>query len=420
MARFLFTATTSDGHVYPILPIVSKMIERGHEVVFITGRAYQKKIEATGAQFYPFPQEIDSSLGSMEDFDPVYTQLTGIVQTRYMLKHLFLDACEAERQVIESVQQQFQADVLVSDVGVYAPFFISEMGGPPSAVISAVPLALPSRDTAPFGLGIKPGTNWLAKLRIRMLNFIGHRILLRDVTQYANKIRREWGLGPLNGPFLRSMFELPNKIISLTSPVFEYPRSDLPESVHFVGPIFPISNTGFELPQWWDDLKDSNPVILVNQGTIAIDLDDLVVPTIKGFKDRSALIIAVPVGRDQMSEPADYVRAEPFIPFDLLMPHVDVMVTNGGYGGTQMALAHGIPLVVAGETEDKMEVAARVEWTGAGINLHKKRPAPEEVRKAVNEVLTNPRYRENAERIQADFTKYKGLMQSCEVLESLL
>jgi UDP:flavonoid glycosyltransferase YjiC (YdhE family) len=36
------------------------------------------------------------------------------------------------------------------------------------------------------------------------------------------------------------------------------------------------------------------------------------------------------------------------------------MVTNGGYGGVQMALAHAVPLVVAGAKEDKPEVAGRV------------------------------------------------------------
>jgi MGT family glycosyltransferase len=420
MARFLFTTATVDGHVNPVLPILRKMVEGGHEVVFITGRGYRQKIEAAGAQFYPFPPEIDSSLGPIQDFDPQYTQLKGIAQTKHMLKHIFLDACEAERQIIESVLQQFPADLLVSDIAVFAPYFMSEMGGPPSVVVSFVPLALPSRDTAPFGLGILPGNNWFTKLRNRVLNFIGHRILLRDVTQYANKIRREWRLGPLNGPFLRSMFELPDMVICLTTPEFEYPRSDLPENVYFVGPIFPISSTDFEPPQWWDDLSRSDPVILVNQGTVAIDLDDLVAPTIKAFKDQPALIVAVPVEKDQMGELPDNIRAEPFIPFDQLLPHVDVMVTNGGYGGTQMALAQGIPLVVAGETEDKMEVAARVEWAGAGVNLHKQRPTPEEVRRAVSEVLTNPRYRENAKRIQADFAKYDALTRTCELLESMV
>ncbi|THJ75414.1 glycosyltransferase family 1 protein [Candidatus Frankia alpina] len=31
-----------------------------------------------------------------------------------------------------------------------------------------------------------------------------------------------------------------------------------------------------------------------------------------------------------------------------LMPHVDVFLTNGGYGGTQLVLSHGVPIVGAG------------------------------------------------------------------------
>jgi len=35
----------------------------------------------------------------------------------------------------------------------------------------------------------------------------------------------------------------------------------------------------------------------------------------------------------------------------------------------QYALSHGVPLVVAGETSDKAEVAARVDHTGVGVDL---------------------------------------------------
>ena len=88
------------------------------------------------------------------------------------------------------------------------------------------------------------------------------------------------------------------------------------------------------------------------------------------------------------------VRLERFIPHDVLLPHVDAMVTNGGYGGVQQALAHGVPLVVAGDSEDKPEVAARVQWSGAGVNLHTGRPSPAMVARGVRRVLTRPSYRD--------------------------
>ncbi len=96
------------------------------------------------------------------------------------------------------------------------------------------------------------------------------------------------------------------------------------------------------------------------------------------------------------------MRLERFVPHDLLLPHVDVMVTNGGYGGVQQALAHGVPLVVAGDSEDKPEVAARVQWSGTGINLHTGRPSPAMVARAVRRVLVRRTYRRRALALQAE------------------
>lgn len=420
MARLIFTTGTGAGHVYPVLPIAATLLERGHEIVWVTGRAYKTKVESTGSIFHPFPESIDSSLVGIYEFFPEYAKLRGITQTRYMLKHLFLDACIEEMKTIDHILQTFPADVIVSDVAIFAPYFKSELGGPPSVLISFVPLAIPSRDTAPYGLGLLPGTNWLSSIRNQILNFIAHRILLRDVTQHANNIRNHFGLPPLDKPFLRAMFEIPEMVISLTTQSFEYPRSDLPNNVHFVGPTFPEFKDDFQLPDWWEDLNKPLPVILVNQGTEATNLEDLILPTIEGLKDQPVLIIAIPVQEHQLVDVPDNVHAATFIPFDQLLPHVDIMVTNGGYGGTQLALAHGIPLVVAGETEDKMEVAARVEWAGAGINLHKQNPSAKEIRTAVGEILSNQNYQQNAKRIQLDYVNHDAPKEASELLESII
>jgi len=95
------------------------------------------------------------------------------------------------------------------------------------------------------------------------------------------------------------------------------------------------------------------------------------------------------------------VRVAEYLPYDRLLPLTDVVVTNGGYGGVQQSLAHGIPLVVAGQTEDKVEVCARVGWSGAGVNLRTSTASPRQVGDAVTRVLTDPSFRANAERIGA-------------------
>ena len=420
MARFLIMTDMAVGHVMPTMPIAKKLVERGHEVVWITGRKYKEKVESTGARFHPLPKEID--LGEMEyyDFYPEVKELKGLAQIKWYVKHVDLDPCARKIETINTILTDFPADVFVGDQEAFALGFAGEMiEGQVGATISLLPLSLPSRDTAPFGLGLLPGRNLITKTRNRLLNFLTYRVLLRDVTRYANNIRRELWLEPLNGHFMSAMWQIPSLVMHISTPAFEYTRSDQPEHFHFIGPILPEPDDRFQLPLWWSDLNGSEPVVLVNQGTIAMNLDDLIVPTIKGLKDQQMLVVAVPAKQGELGELPANVRAEPFIPFGHLLPHVNVMVTNGGYGGTQMALAHGIPLVVAGETEDKMEVAARVEWAGAGINLRKQRPSPEKVRDAVKEVLVNPVYRENARRIQSDFAKYDAPTRAAELLEAL-
>lgn len=107
----------------------------------------------------------------------------------------------------------------------------------------------------------------------------------------------------------------------------------------------------------------------------------------------------------------DNAKLEMFIPHHELLPYVDVMVTNAGYGGVQMAIYYGVPLVTAGKSEDKPEVSARVEWSGVGINLKTDRPTEEQLLHAVRKVLNQPSYKKNVSRLSDEF-------QSCDALQN--
>jgi len=95
------------------------------------------------------------------------------------------------------------------------------------------------------------------------------------------------------------------------------------------------------------------------------------------------------------------------------------MVTNGGYGAVQKALSRGVPLVVAGVTEDKPEVAARVAWCGAGVNLRTGTPTAAAVATAVRAVLAADRYRVAARRLQRSYAAVDTDARVVELLENL-
>lgn len=146
-------------------------------------------------------------------------------------------------------------------------------------------------------------------------------------------------------------------------------------------------------------------------------------PTLRALETEDVLVIATTGGAaiDTLKLPSlpANVRLEPFIPHAHLLPHVDVMVTNGGYNGVQMALANGVPLVVAGQTEEKPEIAARVEWAKVGINLRTKSPNPEQVRNAVKTLLTNSSYRTRIKYFQTEMNQYDAPAIAATLLEQL-
>ena len=118
-------------------------------------------------------------------------------------------------------------------------------------------------------------------------------------------------------------------------------------------------------------------MVHVSQGTVANDdLEELVLPTMRALADHHVLVVVSTGGApvDALGPLPPNVRAAEFLPYGELMPKVRVFVTNGGYGGLHFALGHGVPIVVAGDTEDKMETTRRVEWSGVGINLRTGRP----------------------------------------------
>jgi UDP:flavonoid glycosyltransferase YjiC (YdhE family) len=101
------------------------------------------------------------------------------------------------------------------------------------------------------------------------------------------------------------------------------------------------------------------------------------------------------------------------------MPHVRAFVTNGGYGGLHYALAHGVPLVVVGATEEKPELVARTNWSGVGVGLRRQRARPRELRRAIAQVLDRPEYAARAALLQAEMARYGGATAAVELLEQL-
>jgi MGT family glycosyltransferase len=422
MARFLFVTTPVTGHVSPLLPVAKKLVECGHEVRWYTSVRFQQTIQAVGATFIPYRDARDMDFHRADELYPERAQLKGIAQFKWDMR-LTIDIAAEQVEDLSRILAEFAADIIVGDSIAISALFIAEKMNLPLALVNVINLFAISKDTAADGFALAPSSTALGRVRNHFLNWLVFRFILRDINEYLTQTRAKLDLSAIRETFFESLILRSDLFLQPTVPAFEYPRSDLPGHVHFIGALLPDGPTEFTKPGWWDDLKSDRPVVLVTQGTIATDFDDLLIPAIRGLADENVLVVATtgnkPIDHISLDSPPSNLHLEPFVPFSQLMPHVDVMVTNGGYGGTHFALAHGVPLVAAGKTEDKAEICARVAWSGVGINLKTNKPTPEQIRGAVRTVLANPQYKDKVQAMQAEFARHDAPVQAAELLEKL-
>ncbi len=423
MARFLMATLPITGHVYPGIPIARALVAKGHEVWWYTGKKFRAKVEAVGARFAPMKDAYDFDDLRIDECFPDRTKHEALAQFKFDLRNVFIDSGPGQLSDLEAILKECPADVMVNDMAFVGVPLLSERRSIPYATYGVSALTIGSRDTAPFGLGILPNDSGLGRMRNATITWAVDHLVFGGITSHYNGMRAKLGFPRYpNGNFLNSSLG-PYLYLQPTVPAFEYPRSDLPPQVHFLGPFLPETSPDFTPPAWWSEFESKKRVVYVTQGTAATNSNLLIVPTIKALTDEDVLLVVTTGGKPANTVKLDplpaNVRIEAFIPHAHLMPHVDVMVTNGGYGGVHHALSFGIPIVAAGTTEDKPEISNRVSWAGAGLNLRATSPKPEQIKAAVRTLFEDSKYREGARRLQAEIGRYDAPNRAADLLTNL-
>ena len=413
MAKFLISTQPIAGHVNPFLSTAAKLVERGHAVCWHTGSEVREKVEATGARFVPMVQAHNILHSTLEA-----QQKDGLAAANSAMINLFVAPMLGQLQDYQEILSDFPADALLVDMCSLGAVLLHEKGGPVWASVGINPFR--TAESPLYGSGQMPAVSSIGRMRNRILNKISE-LMLTEVTKTFNHQRVQIDLPP--APKRQTVFDYlvsPYLHLQGTTQAFEFPYRELPPQVHFVGPMLPPMPADFAPPSWWPDLTSGRSVVHVTQGTVATDINELVLPTIQALADEDVLIVVTTPEPEMLGRLPSNVRIERMIPHSLLLPHVDVMVTNGGYNGVKVALAYGVPLVAAGASEDKPEVGSRIAWSGAGINLKTGSPAPDQLKEAITEVLQYPSYKQQAKRIQADFARHDSPTEAARLLEHLV
>jgi UDP:flavonoid glycosyltransferase YjiC (YdhE family) len=405
MSKIIVAAPPIAGELAPLLELARGLAGRGHQITVLTGSRFRDEVEGSGLAFRP--------LAGGADFDDrLFGELTeraelapGPEQLNFDWVHAFVNPLPDQHAALQELLEQDPDQYLICNalfLGAVPPALGAPGRRPRRWVaVSAVPVALASRDTTFFGpVPVGPGEDAAAANLAANAEFAGAMQPTRD---RLNEILRSLGATETFPVFVDGIITVPDATAALTVAGFEFPRSDAPDSLHLVGNLTPRHAAEWQPPSWWSDLDGSRPVVVVTQGTLANrDLSQVIEPALIGLADLDVTVVAA-LGREiealSIPLPAN-ARATEFVPFDALLPKADVYLTNGGAGGIHQALSAGVPVVVAGLTEDKPANAARVAAHGFGIDLRTATPTPEALAEATEKVLKDVEIRDNVQRLQ--------------------
>jgi MGT family glycosyltransferase len=424
--KVLFASSPITGHVNPIVVAARVLKNAGHTVAIYTGHLFREKIESAGIQFFPLPADVDFDMRDITVTFPEWKELSGLPQLRYGMKAAFVDSIPSQFRGLRAVLRDYPPDLIVYETsfcGILPLLLGPPSLRPPSAFLSISSSALPREDGAPWGAGLPPATSAAQAEEYAVAAEEVDREISNPVREHADQTLHAMGVEPLPGPLFESMATLADLILQPCAPGFEYPVRD-DASLHFVGALIP-DGAGDAPAQVKEAKRAGKRVILVSQGTIANDdLGKLLAPAIQAFGDREDFLILVTTG----GKPIEMIPcplspntiASQFLNFREILPDVDALVAFASYGTVTQALSFGVPMVVTGLGEDKPEVGARVAWTGSGIYLRTNNPSVEEVRDAVDRVLSSKKYRARAKKLSEEFKSYDAATELPQALEQLV
>jgi MGT family glycosyltransferase len=404
MSRVLAYTSPARGHLFPLSAILGELHGRGHEVHLRTLAAEVGMARDRG--FHADP--IDPAIEAIEhhDFEGKNPRAALKIAVRTFLERAHHEVPDLRRAI-----DQVQPDAVIADVATWGALAAAEAWGGPWASFCPYPLPLPSMDAPPFGPGLRPARGALGHLRDRMLHPIVYGSVRKIVAPPVNEIRAECGLEEAGDDF---MVRAP-LVLYMTAEPFEYHRSDWPPNVQMIGPC--AWDPPAQAPDWLADVQ--RPLVLVTTSSEFQDDGRLVRTALTALADEDVDVVATLPAQDPaaIGEVPHNARVLPFVPHAALLERAAVAITHGGMGATQKALARGVPVCAVPFGRDQLEVARRVEVSGAGTRLPVRRLSPERLRAAVLEAM---KCHGGAQRIAGAFERAGGAPRGADLLEGLL
>ncbi len=390
--KFLFIVPPLTGHVNPTLGLGTELLKNKHEVAWISFDPLLEKRIPDGGDFLLLEADIseaDKELIKNEMLALGKKAVYGLDSLKFLYDEVLVPMNTGMLDGIKKHIDAYKPDIIINDHQIFA------------AAVAAIQKNIPyvTSVTAPAAIKVNKA---LPMIHV----WEGEQII---------KFQKSVGLESdkrLDCSDLLTIVYTSKKLFG---------ESDLDKHYQFIGPV--ISRSDFTDNFDWDKLQKMNdrPKILVTIGTTFDHSlkQQFLRKVTEAFENEmiGVIIVSDPELFDYI--PHNFMVCKQ-IPQLKLIPLMDAVVCHGGHNTVCETLSYAKPLVILPIAYDQSYVASTVVDSGSGIRLNFNRFKTQHLKDAVNKVLYDKKYSENAQAIQKSFEEAGGVAKAVKLLENIL
>jgi len=417
MTHFGSICPAATGHLNTMNTLGRELQRRGHRVTVLGMPDAEANAKVAGLEFRAI-SPVDFPVGTTAKFYEELGKLTGLAALRYTI-------CLSEKTTASFL---LNAPQVIKDAGIEA-LIIDECiyGGSTVADFLKIPFVTASSalvngfdNTIPPAFTTwKYNPAWWARLR----NRLGYGVISRfsqPIYKVISAYRQKYGM-----PACRNINDYYSvsklAIISQQPAEFEYPRHDLNGILHFTGPHF--DSTGRKTIDFPYEKLNDKPLIYTSMGTLQNRLTHIF------YKISEACVgldtqLVIALGGGLATQALPNLPGNPIVvkyaPQLELLQKASLTICHSGTNTVLESLFYGVPIVAIPIANDQAGVATRIAWSGVGKFITPSSLTINRLRQAIQEVLTQPSYKENALRLKTAIQKAGGVPRAVDIIEEVI
>jgi MGT family glycosyltransferase len=412
--RIAFLGVRVPGHLNPMTTLARKLKARGHDVVFIADLDSEPAVRAAQLPFISYCEK-ELPLGSIRQTSDQLSKLQGQAALEFAIRsvasHLEPSFRNLPRTLLEA-----RVDALVLDQVDYGLGLVPMHLGIPYVHVSNA-LHIDYSGNTPlcaFDWSHETTPEALARNQAGVLGFMQ---VLAPVTSVAYAYAAQVGLNIDWTDPLATMSEL--AWLTQTPKEFDFESPHWPSQLHHTGPFHDgLGRIESEFP--WDRLT-GEPLVYASMGTLQNGLESVFSAIAQAVEPRPGMQLVLSIGDSLDSKQISSLPANCIVvnraPQIELLKRSALCITHAGLNTVLESLTQGVPMVAIPVTNDQPGVAARIAYTKSGAYVSIQEMTASRLSALIDEVLTNPEYRQNANNIKQVIAETNGLEKAVDLLE---